>query len=107
MTAPVVDVVTVVTSTGPSPKVTKFAAESTTGLLLPSLIIVIVTVPFTPAKVITDVLPASLLTVMTPAVAVASAEVLLASPCAITVTVNGGGGGVIIGGATGATVGIT
>ena len=89
ITRPAGVVVTVVTSTGPLPKMAKSAAVSTTGLLLPSLTIVLVTVPFTPTKVMTDVLPASLLTVITPAGDVASALVLLASPCCITNTLNG------------------
>ena len=88
ITRPAGVVVTVVTSTEPLPSVAKSAAVSTTGLLVPSLIIVLVTVPFTPTKVITEVLPASLLTVITPVGDVASALVLLASPCGVTSTLN-------------------
>ena len=88
ITRPAGVVVTVVTSTEPLPSVAKSAAVSTTGLLVPSLIIVLVTVPFTPTKVMTEVLPDSLLTVITPVGDVASALVLLASPCGVTNTLN-------------------
>ena len=86
VTLPAASVVTVLTSIGPSPSVARSAAVRTTGLAVPSLTIVLVTVPLGPVRVTTLVVPASLLTVITPPAAVASLAVFIASPCGTTVT---------------------
>ena len=83
---PAVSVVTVVTATTPWPRIIRSAPVSTTGKAVPSLMMVLVTVPALPTKVTTEVEPARLLTVVMPAAEVASAAVLLRSPSSSTVT---------------------
>ncbi len=85
---PALSVVAVLTSMAPSPRVVRSAAVRTTGLAVPSLLMVLVTVPFGPVKVTTEVLPVSALTVMMPAASVASAAVFWVSPTGVTVTVG-------------------
>ena len=88
MILPATSVVTVVTSTRPSPSVNKSAAVNTTGKAAPVFVKVLVTVPLTPTKVTVELEPASLSTVIAPVAAVASAAVLMRSPSSSTVTLG-------------------